>query len=509
MSSDDARYVVIVRAPLPADLGEAARRLSTDFDLPVDRANRLLSRAPGPLTRPVPERDARNVASVLRSAGLTVEIRANSVDGEVMEWILPDLNEKRGAAAGAAPYQPHDPALTLAGTTAHAQEPAAPAVAQGSPGAGSGSSGGAGHTTNTYPGPASTRTTQGHAAISEPGGGGSAAGGGPGGAAARPDGRQGDAANGRSDAQGVDPSKTYVPGMTVTTPPRDPGRTTLDRNPPDLERSGLRRRVATAATLPAFLTLLVTLLALVLTLLPLLRAAEGRRAASTANAVAATFEGLSSGLPLTAPLVRVQIGRVAERTAVRLPTEGIDFLILLDSEGLPLMAWYKGQMGLDNVPSGLMTTLEEAVQDRGALRPEIGLLAALERTGRDLLALVGLGAEQPVVALAEVRRAGADGGLVIAGSEGPLQRGEIGWALLTALLVGLIPVLFGVLAAMSLTRGLRDAVLYLLRATDRISHGDLEREVELKRDDELGQIAKAVERMRVSLREAMERLRRR
>ena len=52
------------------------------------------------------------------------------------------------------------------------------------------------------------------------------------------------------------------------------------------------------------------------------------------------------------------------------------------------------------------------------------------------------------------------------------------------------------------------AILYLLRATDRISHGDFEREVELKRDDELGQIARAVERMRVSLREAMERLRR-
>jgi len=69
-------------------------------------------------------------------------------------------------------------------------------------------------------------------------------------------------------------------------------------------------------------------------------------------------------------------------------------------------------------------------------------------------------------------------------------------------------VVFGALAALSLSRGVRGAILYLLRATDRISHGDFEREVELKRDDELGQIARAVERMRVSLREAMERLRR-
>jgi len=72
-----------------------------------------------------------------------------------------------------------------------------------------------------------------------------------------------------------------------------------------------------------------------------------------------------------------------------------------------------------------------------------------------------------------------------------------------------VPVLFGVLAALSLTRGLTGAITYLLRATDRISHGDLERRVELRRDDELGQIARAVERMRLSLLEAMERLRRR
>src|SRR5690606_41250736 len=88
-------------------------------------------------------------------------------------------------------------------------------------------------------------------------------------------------------------------------------------------------------------------------------------------------------------------------------------------------------------------------------------------------------------------------------------RGELGRVLLTSLLVGLVPVLFAVLAALSLTRGVTDAVRYLLVATDRISHGDFEKPVELERDDELGQIAGAVERMRISLREGMERLRRR
>jgi len=452
------RYVVLVLEPLPENLTEAAVRLTEGFDLTTERATRLLARAPGPLTRPVPERDARNVAAVLRSAGLVVEVREGSVDGPVMEWILPDLQGGRGPLPVTTRPE-RDPALTLAGAAADPQTgPSTPAERE----------------VPAEPAPP---------AIS-------------------PDGAPGLPTE-------PDPRRTHVPGMTVTTPPRDPARTTLVREPPKLERGGLRRRIATAATLPAFLTLLVTLIALVVTLLPLLRNAEARRAASTANSVAATLEGLSGGLPLTAPLVRAQVARVAERTAARLPAEGVDFLVVLDAEGLPLVAWYRGQVGVSTIPEGLLTQLEQRVAAPAQAAGTPGLWDGLRETGNDLLALVGFRPDTPVIALAPVRRAGADEGLVLAGSEQRLQRGDVGWSLLTALLVGLIPVLFGVLAALSLSRGVRSAILYLLRATDRISHGDLEREVALDRDDELGQIARAVERMRVSLREAMERLRRR
>lgn len=454
------RYVVLVLDPLPEDMNQAAISLTEGFELPLERAQRLLARAPGPLTRPVPERDARNVAAVLRGAGLTVEVREGSADGPLMEWILPELSGKRGLSFGGAQSEP-DPALTLAGAQAPAEPSSEPPVAE------------------EDPAPAAEAAAEAAPADESP-----------------------------SDTA-ADMRRTQVPGMTVTTPPRDPARTTLEREPPKLDRGGLRRRIATAATLPAFLTLLVTLLALVVTLLPIMRNAEARRASSTANAVAATLEGLSGGLPLTAPLVRAQVAQVAERTAARLPGMGVDFLVVLDAEGLPLVAWYRGQVGLENVPPALLTELESAASSAGASEAPPSLLDTLTSTGKDLLALTGLSSDTPIVAVAEVRRAGADAGLVLAGSEGRLPRGDVGWALLTALLVGLIPVLFGVLAALSLSRGIRDSILYLLRATDRISHGDLEREVELKRDDELGQIARAVERMRVSLREAMERLRRR
>jgi HAMP domain-containing protein len=52
-------------------------------------------------------------------------------------------------------------------------------------------------------------------------------------------------------------------------------------------------------------------------------------------------------------------------------------------------------------------------------------------------------------------------------------------------------------------------VSYLLGAADRISRGDLEEPVGLDSNDELGQLARAIERMRVSLQEGMERLRNR
>src|SRR5690606_4740152 len=222
---------------------------------------------------------------------------------------------------------------------------------------------------------------------------------------------------------------TQVPpaGATTTTPPRDPMKTTLTREPPDVERHGLSRRIATAATLPAVLTLLAALLVLTFTLLPLLRAQQAERAQGTATAVAATVEGLSGGLPLSSPLVRTQLRAVEDRSASQLATLSGSFMAIVEPDGAVLPG-------------------------------------------------------------------------VAAGSAGVLR---------TSLLVGFVPVLFAVLAALSLTRGVTDAVRYLLVATDRISHGDFEKPVELERDDELGQIAGAVERMRISLREGMERLRRR
>src|SRR5680860_456755 len=279
-------YVVVVLDPVPEDLSAAIDVVAERFRIGHDKARALLARVPGPVTKSVPEGQARTVADILEQAGLRVELRPG--DAAVQAVANPahaaepvarapvddvvaapadqvELEEREGDEDEAQPGSEALPAERAQANRAQANR------AHAEPG-------------HAEPGHAEP----GHA---EP-------------ARAEP---------GRAERAPVDEPRTRPePGLTTTTPPRDPMKTTLTREPPDLERSGLRRRISSAATLPAILTLLVTLLALTATLLPVLRAQQARRAADTAAAVAATIEGLSAGLPLSAPIIRAELRQVEE-----------------------------------------------------------------------------------------------------------------------------------------------------------------------------------------------------
>ncbi len=546
------KYVVLVREPLPDDMLEVATKVASGFRIPVDKAEKLLTRAPGPVTRPVQEREARTVQSIMEAAGLVVEVREEDQDGPLAAF---STSERDRPATG--PAVSIDPSSTA---VLARSESDVPAYSDGPDAAGTGFSGagaaGAGvgaagatdvsvvtsgegrawRTADRHPDPAPEnqdarfgRSTR-HDANQDPVQSADQARstdpalGAAGERSADTVEARSTGAGGETDARrGSDGREsdrfhaTPVPGHTTTTPPRDPLRTTLVREPPVLERGALRRGVASAATLPGVVTLIVTLLAICITVLPILRNAEQKRVVGVVDAFATTVEGMSGGLPLAAPIVRVELG-VVQAGGAGAPGWGLDYLLLVDTDQTPLVAWYDGVEGVDAFPPEVLdAALAEARSLlAGGEGPERGSstdwLANLADSGRSLLALVGLGSENDVVAGTQVRRGGAPAaavaGAVVAGAR-PDSLRLVGNALLTALLVGLVPVLFGVLAALSLTRGLRDSIRYLLVATDRISHGDLEQPVELKRDDELGQIAKAVERMRISLHESLERLRQR
>ena len=486
-------YVVVVLEPVPQDLGVVAQTVAERFKISHDKALALLHRAPGAVTKAVPEQQAKTVAEILSEAGLLVEVREGSAAGPPLPLFAAaavgsvwSTSSASAPAAGSDSEPDHDAGHddrgygVAAGRDVHADRTA---VAEDS----------------YRPLGSVTVTTE------EPHEGDYAV----------ADGDDDDdvSANGVVEAAttaGARHREAPEAGHATTTPPRDPMKTTLTREPPDLERSGLRRRISTAATLPALLTLVVTLLALAVTLLPVLRQQQVSRAEDSAIAVAATLQGLSGGLPLSAPIIRAELRQVEEMTRAQLSPRGVAFMTVLDADGTPLLAWdttatTSGSLSVAN-SAAVRDALAGAGSQAGVREDLLGSLTASLGT---LRAMVGLGGEQPLTAAASVQRNGQSAGSVIVGVDPGTLRGQLARVLLTTLLVGLIPVLFAVLAALSLTRGLTDAIRYLLVAADRISHGDFERPVELERDDELGQIGKAIERMRLSLHESMERLRRR
>jgi len=82
-------HVVVVLDPLPEDLGGAAAFVAQRFRIPEDRALQLLRRAPGPVTKAVPEAQARTVAAILAEAGLHVEMREGGPDGPAVPFAAP------------------------------------------------------------------------------------------------------------------------------------------------------------------------------------------------------------------------------------------------------------------------------------------------------------------------------------------------------------------------------------------------------------------------------------
>lgn len=81
----------------------------------------------------------------------------------------------------------------------------------------------------------------------------------------------------------------------------------------------------------------------------------------------------------------------------------------------------------------------------------------------------------------------------------------------TALLVGGVLALasiLGMLVALYLSNRVTGQLLYLTTAADKISMGDLESIVRVEARDEIGDLAQAIERLRESLKAAIERLKR-
>jgi len=77
-----------------------------------------------------------------------------------------------------------------------------------------------------------------------------------------------------------------------------------------------------------------------------------------------------------------------------------------------------------------------------------------------------------------------------------------------AIIVVVIGSIIGIFSALTISRGITRAALYLSSAAESISRGDLDTPIFAETGDEMEDLARSIERMRTSLKAAIERLRR-
>lgn len=264
-------------------------------------------------------------------------------------------------------------------------------------------------------------------------------------------------------------------------------------------RKGLRFKLLLAGLVPALLTAAFALAAVALTVRPTLRFQQIDGASSAASAFAS---GLSTRLvdaAFDSPAAAAELQRAALEARSALLADGIDFLLVTDPRGVPLAGWG----AISNDPQVVALAVAPVVA------------SALETMFGAPVTVPGIPSDAPSsvtpsqVAAAPLLVQGRAIGAVLVGSDlGGVDRRSL-TVLLIALVAVLIPLLIAFVVSSALSGSLLHNLNYLTRSADRISRGKLARSVELDTGDELGELAKAIERMRISLQEGMERLRKR
>ena len=281
---------------------------------------------------------------------------------------------------------------------------------------------------------------------------------------------------------------------------REPDTAPQDvRGEPVSSGKGLRFKLMLAALVPALLTAAFALAAVALTVRPTLRFQQIDGASSAAIAFAS---GLSTRLvdaAFDSPAAAAELQRAALEARSALLADGIDFLLVIDPQGAPLAGW----SAISSDPQ--VVALAVAPVAASALETMFGAPVTVRGIPSDAPSSVTPGQ----VAAAPLLVQGSAIGAVLVGSDlGGVDRRSL-TVLLIALVAVLIPLLIAFVVSSALSGSLLHNLHYLTRSADRISRGKLARSVELDTGDELGELAKAIERMRISLQEGMERLRKR
>jgi HAMP domain-containing protein len=444
------KYVVEVVEHPQEDPRILAERLAEAFGVGMQQAEALLRRLPGVVTKAVPQDEAYKVAQLLQEAGLVTTVRAEApvVAAAVMTEaaVGQDVSMVTPAPVRTeAPKRPAAPPPALQNMMNSGERPAPKAAPKVPP-------------TMT---PAHT---------------------------AAPSRRKKDSAT------------TEVP-LTVSA-----GSDSV--KPQRSRRISLRTKFLLVGIMPALLTITAALIAVVFTVQPVLRSQLLETARTSSIAFGSSIGGLVGENDLTASQARAQVQALLDASRADFQAQNVHFVVVTDQGGNQIAGWYGDSPDLTTVPQAVSTEIQlqarradarEFIAQNNIPQGPVNQPSRLSTTSGNAIEM----------ASSAIQRGGQTIGAVVIGVTDQAVMSRVRSVLYTTSVAGILPVLFAILVAAYLARRLTGNILYLIRSAEQISRGDLSQNVDLSTNDELGDLSKAIERMRVSLEEGLERLRRR
>lgn len=274
---------------------------------------------------------------------------------------------------------------------------------------------------------------------------------------------------------------------------------------PKRRRGSLRSKLLSTAIIPVLLAIAGALAATWFTARPALYDQLLESARNPAIATAAT---LSSTLERAGPdgIDHLQLLETILITRQAFARQNLSFILATDTSGNPYSGSFLGGTSFPEESLALQNAVREravhAVQQGASGRSgwaEEGATSHVAAAGGQRIEIVAQPLMQGNTAI----------GAVVVGVTDQAVTQQVNRIVVNVLLFSLIPLLIAILIAAWRARRLTNNVLMLTRKADEISRGDLDEPVELRSNDELDDLSAALERMRVSMSGALERLRRR
>jgi HAMP domain-containing protein len=281
----------------------------------------------------------------------------------------------------------------------------------------------------------------------------------------------------------------------------------------DLEPVQAQRRVSLsskflfASILPTVLAVGMAVGAILLTVPNALRTLQLEGARNPAIALAGGVEGLLTGAALDAKAAtKLQTSLSTSQATLRL--QNVEGVFVTDALGNPVAGWYGTGTGVASLPESVRAYVQ--LQARRATAQQYMMTHDFPKGTYNPPSRLTDAAGTPLeVAAYPIQRDGNAIGTSVVMMNSQAVSSRVQSTVLVTLLASALPIILAVLIAAFLARNITRNVIRLVKAADHISMGNLENPVDVRTNDELNELGEALERMRVSLHESLERLRKR